>query len=422
MLNLRLEPCALTAALLVAAAAPAAAQELNVRDHQDLGKLLKEYLDPKSDAEDQVEVKQDLLKKLEKIGKKRVEKGEDPVQGALALTADLGQALFHANGYKKQRGGKVLDEEVEVGDTTIEYSVWVPKSYKQSEATPVLLCVPGLSEGQPMSPDQFLTEHWTEATVRDSALIAAVAMPTDTAAWTETQTADGNHGGVAVIMLALRGLREKYAIDPNRVYLVGREQGVPAAVSLASKFPHLFAGVVGQAGDVGEVDFHNFRNVPSFLQGGGAQATAFLEAIDGADYKNCTLKPEADEAEVWAWIEQNPRLSNPAKVTLRPGAPIPNKAYWIEVPPTDASNATITAEADRASNTITITGEGVESVMIYFNDELVDLDKPVKIVLNGREREDVIPRSLDDLLALIVRGTSDSGKIYVARRSYDLAG
>ena len=87
-----------------------------------------------------------------------------------------------------------------------------------------------------------------------------------------------------------------------------------------------------------------------------------------------------------------------------------------------ASVRTITAEADRASNTITITGEGVESVMIYFNDELVDLDKPVKIVLNGREREDVIPRSLDDLLALIVRGTSDSGKIYVARRSYDLAG
>jgi poly(3-hydroxybutyrate) depolymerase len=421
MLNLRLKPYALTAALLTVAAAPVPAQELNARDHEDLGKILKEYLDPKASGEDQVEVKEDLLKKLEKIGKKQVEKGEDPVQGALALTADLGQALFQSNTYKKQRGGKVFSEEMEVRGTNVEYSVWVPKPYKHTELMPLLLCVPGMDEGKPMAPGKFLTERWTDAAARDGALIAAVLMPEDTSSWTSLWTEENEPGGVATLMSVLGGLREKFAVDPDRVYLVGRESGVSAVVSLGSKYPHLFAGVVGQAGDVGEVGHQNYRNLPSFIQGGGAQATTFLEAID-VEYKNCTFKPAADETEIWAWMGQNKRLSNPAKVTLRPGAPVPNKAYWIEIPATEGADLTVVAEANRETNTITVTAEGVDGVTIYFNDDLVDLDKPVKIILNGREREEVIPRSVDDLLALIVRGTSDSGKIYVARRTYELQG
>jgi hypothetical protein len=222
-------------------------------------------------------------------------------------------------------------------------------------------------------------------------------------------------------MGTLKELRETYAVDADRVYLVGRGPGVAAAMSLASRYPHLFAGVVGQAGDVGEVEWQNFRNLPTFLQGGGAEATAFFQAID-AEYKNCTEKADVEPAEIWAWMQQNPRVSNPTVVTLKPGSPIPNKAYWIEIPPTDASDVTIKAVADRATNTITVTGTGVEAITIYFNDLLVDLDKPVNVILNGREQEALIRRSVDEMLALIVRGTSDSGKIYVARRVYDISG
>ena len=107
-------------------------------------------------------------------------------------------------------------------------------------------------------------------------------------------------------------------------------------------------------------------------------------------------------------------------MTLALGSPIPSKAYWIEVPPTEGDGIVIQAEADREANRISVTGSGVASVTLFLNDELVDLERPVTIVLNGVEQTDVIPRSVDDMLRLLKRGTSDPGKFYVAAKTYDL--
>ena len=425
MLMMRSTPSALAvlAPLVLAATGSAApAQELTEREVKSIAEFLADYLDPKSSPGDREEIKIDFSKGLQKIGKKRIEKGGDSLQRALAEYTALGRALMLASGHKKQRGGKVVSEVIEADGAELDYSVWVPKSYKQTVPTTLLLCIPGTREGAPMAPDQFLAEYWTDSGVRDAALIGAVGMPPDMDAWDELYTEDDVPGGVHRVMSTLRVLRDTFAIDPDRVYLVGRGEGVAAAMSLASKYPHIFAGVIGQAGDVGAVEAFNFRNLPTFLLGTGAQGTAFGAAAEAAEYGNCTLAAEAEAAQIWAWIDENPRLANPPVVTLRPGSPIPNKAYWIEVPATEATDVTIEAEADRETNTITITGEGVEAVTIFFNDALVDLSKPVKIVLNGREQEELIPRSLDEMLSLIVRGTSDPGKLYVALRRYDLPG
>jgi hypothetical protein len=108
-------------------------------------------------------------------------------------------------------------------------------------------------------------------------------------------------------------------------------------------------------------------------------------------------------------------------VILIPGTPIPNKAYWIEVPPFDGvGKAKIKAKADRGSNTIAIDGEGVTSVVVYFNDLIVDLDKPVKVTCNGAEHLDQIPRNLTTTLNLMFSSRSDPGKVYTATRQYDL--
>jgi len=133
------------------------------------------------------------------------------------------------------------------------------------------------------------------------------------------------------------------------------------------------------------------------------------------------VKPEGTEDDVWAWIQDHPRISNPADVVLLPGTPLPYKAYWLEVPPWDGQGtAIVKGTIDRASNTIKIDGEGVTGVILYFNDILVDLDKPVKVVCNGSEHLDVIPRSLGTMLDLYVSSRSDPGKLYMATRTYDL--
>ena len=400
---------------------PGTAQELSARDHKDLAKHISKYLEEDS-ADERAEIKDDLRKALEKIGKKQVEKGENQLQGALALTDDLGEALRLSTSLKSKRGGSAQDGEIEFNGQPITYKAWIPSGYKHTgDPTPVVLCLPGLgNEGGPMSPDQFLTEHWTEGGARDEAIIAAIAMPEDIDSWGTLDGAGGKPGGVAHVMLVLKDLRDNYAVDADRVYLLGRGPGVAAAVSLGSMFPHIFAGVAGQAGDAGEAGWGNFRNLPTFFQGGGSQATAFAEGVD-EEYKNCTLQPDAGPEEIWSWMKDNPRVSNPSKVTLVPGRPIPNKAYWIEIPPIAAEgDISLTAEADRESNRITITSTGVPTVKLYYNDHLVDLDEPITLVLNGVEQKVYVRRSIDDLLGLYTKGTSDPGKLYVAQGSYDL--
>lgn len=399
----------------------AAPQELSEREHKDLGKWFEKYLDPKADAEDLEKVRESLVKSLEKIGKKRAGKDGDPVQAALALSLDLGQGAQFANSYKNARGGKPISGEIEGRGGTIHYTVWVPKSYRSTGGPyPTVIVMPGLHEGKPMSSSHFLVEHWTESSVREAALIAVVDMPNDPAAWSAMAAGDGTPGGVMAAMLTFRDLRDTYAVDPDRVYLMGMETGVAPALSLGAMFPHLFAGVIGQAGDAGEVGHENFRNLPVLLQGAGAQAEAFKAAGEEAGYESCELRPAASVDEIWAWAEEHPRVANPSSVTLALGSPIPNKAYWIEVPPTEGEGVVIQAEADREANKITVTGSGVPSVTLFLNDQLVDLDRPVTIVLNGVEQTDVIPRSVDDMLSLLKRGTSDPGKFYVAAKTYDL--
>jgi len=427
-----LHQAALTAfsAVVLALAAPSAPQagvtELSARDQKELGTMLGKALDPKKqDFKDKEKSLAELRKFFEKAGKTRNPK--DPLQGGLSMTGDLSKALHLSADYKLAglKPGAVATNVVNAKQSNeLSYAVWVPKAYKPGEGAgfPLILCLPGAKDGKTLAGDAFLVDNWTDAGLREKVLIAAVNLPADAASWTEAQTADGKPGGIAAVMMSLRDLRSKYAIDFDRVYLSGRESGVAAALSLGSKFPQVFAGVIGRSGDAGEIPADNFRNLPTFFAGGGAQSAAFEEQTKKLGYNNCTLKADGNDADALAWIDANPRTANPAKVTLVPGRPIPSRVYWMKVPPTDAAAASIKIEGeiDRAKNTITITGVGVRQVTLMLNDVLVDLDKPVTVVLNGTAREALLTRSLEDTLAMMYDATSEPGRVYVVRQDFDL--
>ena len=103
-----LSPTPLAACLLsVALGQPAGAQELGERDHKDLAEPIQEYLDAAGDEEQKIEAKESLREALEKVGKRLVEKGGDPLQGALARTArpGTGAAFGAADEEQEGRGG-----------------------------------------------------------------------------------------------------------------------------------------------------------------------------------------------------------------------------------------------------------------------------------------------------------------------------
>jgi hypothetical protein len=109
------------------------------------------------------------------------------------------------------------------------------------------------------------------------------------------------------------------------------------------------------------------------------------------------------------------------KVMLVPGQPAPFRSYWLEMERMELPEGTqVAAEVDRAANTITVQATHARSVRIYFNDALLDLDKPVRLVINGVERTEKIQRNLEETLQFFSGRKSDPGRIYVAAKAFDV--
>lgn len=401
--------CGLALAHAVLPAAPTADAMLKAAEHEEVGGLIADWLDARIKKLDVVETKEALRAALEKWSKKRGVDGRDP----LSLTEDLEAALWFSYGYDKAKGikkGKVAEiESVNADSQKINFAFWAPAKYRPTEGPyPLVICIP--AEGE--TPTAHLTERWVDANVRDGAILACVPMPEELPDWTSKK-------GLANFFAVMRDVTTSYAVDFDRIYVAGRGAGVATAMEIASRFPDRFAGVIGRTGDAATLGPENFRNMPTFFAGAGKVASEFQTACKDAGHDNVTLEPEAQEPAIWAWIQSHPRNGNPTKITLKPGTPFPERAYWLSVTPTD-TQALITAEIDRAANKVTVEAKGVPQVTLSFNDLLVDLDKPVKVVCNGVEHEDLIPRNLEVFLERVRVTSNDPGKLYTASRAYDV--
>jgi hypothetical protein len=392
---------------------------LKPADHESLGKKIAKYFDAKQANAGIDKAKEELSKEMESLRKKT--KGRDP----LACSADLGKSLWQSFDYgtKGIAASKVKTDTFKdnfYGDKSLlSYAVWVPTKYDPKKPYPLILCIPDKGA----KPEQHITEKWIDKDTRENALIVAVTMPDDVKQWVESGTKE-QPGGFSNMMLTMREIRAKYAIDYDRVFVAGRGEGVAAAMAIAGRAPDRFAGVIGRSGDLDATApaADNFKNLPTFFGGAGANATAFAEKCTKAGYNNSTIKADASDADIWAWIRDHPRISNPTEVVLCPGKELPIKAYWLEVPRSDYKDPElIKATIDRAANLITIDATaGITKVTLYLNDELVDLDKEVKVTCNGAEHVDKLPRNLWATMDWMYSATSEPGRIFTTSRVYDV--
>jgi len=388
-------------------------QKLKSKDHQTLGGNLAAYFEANTTKKGLGDSLDDLTKALGKVKKKL--KGQDP----LSLTEDLEQALWYAQQYDKQKGikkGRVEEVEAERTPWPLAFVLHAPKKYNAKQAYPLILCI--ADKGK--KPADHLIEDWIDPELRKQVILAVVPMPDDVELWTErgSRSAPGGGGNVRIVY---SNITMKYAVDFDRVFLAGWGAGVAAATQIASESPDLFAGVIGRSGDVADgMPADNFANLSTLFISGGKGADEFAEKVKQAEYGTCTLKAEGSESDVLAWVTETTRVSNPERVVFVSSNQYANKAYWIDMPAAEGERR-IDASIDRESNTITISGEGTESVTLLLNDLLVDLDKPVKVVCNGIEHLDEIPRNMKTTLELMWKARSDPGKLYVASNNYDLS-
>jgi hypothetical protein len=395
---------------------------MRAADHRKLGGYFAACIEARKAREGKGDAEEELREYLDKKWMK-ASKG----RGSLALSDDLAAGLWHSFNYtKKMKGlkkGKVAKFDVSApyyGENYVANNmVWLPKKYDPKKSYPLILCLPDVDE----KPADHLNDYWSLGDLRDNAIVVALDMPEDVSLWGSLGESDSaaKAGGQGILLSTFGEARDNFAIDFDRVYLAGRGAGVAAAMEIANGFPDRFCGIIGRTGDAAEMSPANLSNIPCFFAGGGKNATAFQKAATDAKYAECTLNPSGKIEDVWAWVQSTTRTSHPEKVTLHPGNPFPTKAYWVGLPRMEyGESAQLTAKVDRASNTITVEATGVQAITIFLNDTMVDMDKPVKVVLNGTQHEDLIPRNFYSMIEQVYTSKNDPGKFYTASMDYDI--
>lgn len=394
---------------------PATGQSVSRVDDEQIAKLasaLAAHTQAQEAGRGIEKAREALERELERLTKERP--GWDP----LRQSQDLGRAWQLARGNADERPGRIATEVVEPGSfggAGLALTYRLPKGYAPAKTRyPLILTIPDFDE----EPAEHLRAQWTLPAILDAAILVSPAMPSKREDWAQVAV-HGRPGGLAHVLTAVRVASERFAVDFERIYVVGRGKGVPAAIAAGNTTPQRFAGVVGRAGDAGDLGPDNFVALPILLLGSGAKGSELERKAKAAGVDTITLLAAGGEQELWSWMLDNPRRSIPESVTVVPGDPFPTRVAWLQIAPS-ASDARATARIERATNTIHLTSNGVHKATLLLHDGLVSLDRPVRFVCNGIEQTGALQRSLTTALELLHDGTSDPACVYVARADLDL--
>ncbi len=183
-------------------------------------------------------------------------------------------------------------------------------------------------------------------------------------------------------------------VDFDRIVLDGKGE----AALLASVFPNVFAGMVLRGGHVDLSTVPNFAAVPVFV----VEDPALERALRQAGHPDVR---SGDRDALTSWLQARKRRV-PASFDWVVASSEHVFANWIHILETTSRESAsgsplepmlrvryVDTESD--PNTLRIDGWGVESIRVWLNDDVVDLDRDVRLVLNGEVRQlGLLERSL----------------------------
>lgn len=202
-------------------------------------------------------------------------------------------------------------------------------------------------------------------------------------------------------------------VDPNRVYLMGYSAGGDGVFQLAPRMSDRFAAVSMMAGHPNETKADGLRNVPFALFMGGDDSAynrnklaeqwqeelARLAKEDVGGYEHFVqIYPKTGhwmklkDREVLPWFKKFTRQAWPKKIVWLQDDRTHSRLYWLGVDKSLAKERTKVV-AEVVGQEIRIVSE-VGPIKLYLNDQLLDLNQPVKVKLNDQQVfEGIVPRT-----------------------------
>jgi predicted esterase len=200
---------------------------------------------------------------------------------------------------------------------------------------------------------------------------------------------------------AVDEVQERFNVHPNRICATGVSLGANYAIHFAAHRPDWFAAVVpaSSEGESRESLLRNLGGVSVYALNGARDRT--IRTIDGPRKMAEILKKlgnriEYEESQtgghesfrerygdVLVWLEKAIRDPWPKVVVRVPHEglfPTSRRRYWVDV---DSDQALVRAEA--AGQSITVSAACCRWLRLSLHDALVDLDRPLRVVVNGKE-------------------------------------
>lgn len=274
---------------------------------------------------------------------------------------------------------KSVSRKVQGRTLEVPYGLYVPPGYDPTQRWPLLLALHPKDGDGP----SYVASDWTDPArcppeLRNRFIILAPTIG-------EHVTTDGAQGRriepfsalhKALIAWTLVQVLEKYHVDTDRMYVEGKGSGGEAAAWLGTMNPQLFAAIGVRAANP-DANRHVVSNLLStdrmFVVGGPGET-------DPAEISTARVARHL--------LSRTRKLYGPELSYETFDARLFRRSAWCILDTADAdpalgTRARIKASLDRPANRVKVEAENVSSFRIYLNDLLLDLDRPVTVVVNG---------------------------------------
>jgi len=316
----------------------------------------------------------------------------------------------------------------------VRYFLQVPRKYRPNAPFPLVLCLH--PRHGPVRFDTNASQMFAPRNLERRAMLLAPELPKDPRA----RWSDRKFLFASLQLLGQEVIRE-YNVDRNLLFLDGHLDGAAEAWRMAGAFADLFAGVIIRGALPPEgTRFEDFRNTPFFLVGlpdkpldkrdaiflarnmrkGGVKVTVASagmgDALGGVNVKllrflRTPRNPYPDRID-WTVKENYTRRCFFVCSTGEIEDEVLKKARDRKKPPR------FVVEVDRTSNRLVIQTHRILGLKISLNDCILDLDRPVSILVNGKEAfRGQATRDLETLLEGF-QNSGDWARIYPWNKTF----
>ena len=208
-------------------------------------------------------------------------------------------------------------------------------------------------------------------------------------------------------------------INPDKVYLMGYSAGGDGVYQLAPRMADRFAAASMMAGHPNDASPLGLRNLPFAIFSGAddaaykrnqvsAEWSAKLDALakdnPGGYPHRLNIYPglghwmNGKDAEAVPWMAKLTRDPWPKQIVWCQSSRLHDRFYWLALPEGIAKPG-LTIRASVSNNVITLDAPDVPRLTLRLHDRLVDLDQPLKVLLNGKPVfEGKVTRQADAIL------------------------